>query len=58
MLGYGGTDKPWDATEYTTKHLCGDLAALLDLIGVHKAVCVGQTALRHLWLFSLHSERS
>jgi len=41
MLGYGGTDKPWDADEYTTKKLCADLAALLDLIGVKRAVLVG-----------------
>lgn len=38
MLGYGGTDKPWDVDEYSTKKLCADLAALLDLIGVKRAV--------------------
>jgi hypothetical protein len=41
MLGYGGTDKPLAAEEYSTKTLCADLAALLDVIGVSKAVSVG-----------------
>ena len=36
--GYGGTDKPWDAVEYSTKRLCADLAAILDLLGIKKAV--------------------
>jgi hypothetical protein len=38
MLGYGGTDKPTDATAYSTRKLCDDLVALLDLINVRKAV--------------------
>jgi hypothetical protein len=38
MLGYGGTDKPQEAFEYNTKILCDDLAALLDLLEVEKAV--------------------
>ena len=38
MLGYGGTDKPLAAEEYSTKKLCADLAALLDVVGVSKAV--------------------
>jgi len=38
MLGYGGTDKPYDLEEYSFKKLCDDLAALLDIIGVHAAV--------------------
>jgi len=38
MLGYGGTDKPLDAEEYSTKKLCADLAALLDIVGVSRAV--------------------
>jgi len=38
MLGYGGTDKPLAAEEYSTKRLCADLAALLDVVGVSKAV--------------------
>ena len=40
MLGYGGTDKPLAAEEYSTKKLSADLAALLDVIGVSKAVSV------------------
>lgn len=40
MLGYGGTDKPRAAEEYSTRRLCADLAALLDVVGVHKAVSV------------------
>ena len=40
MLGYGGTDKPLAAEEYSTKMLCADLAALLDVVGVSKAVSV------------------
>ncbi len=38
MLGYGDTDKPVDPAEYTTNKLCADLIALLDLLGVKKAV--------------------
>ncbi|KAH6914733.1 Alpha/Beta hydrolase protein [Coprinopsis sp. MPI-PUGE-AT-0042] len=41
MLGYGGTSKPTEAEEYSTKKLCADLAALLDLLGVRKAVLIG-----------------
>jgi len=41
MLGYGGTDKPHGPAEYTTKKLSDDLAALLDFIGVQKAVIIG-----------------
>ncbi|KAF4575333.1 hypothetical protein EYR36_006692 [Pleurotus pulmonarius] len=41
MLGYGGTDKPFDAKEYSTKQLCADLAALLDHLKVERAVVVG-----------------
>jgi hypothetical protein len=41
MLGYGGTDKPRAAEEYSTRRLCADLAALLDVVGVHKAVSAG-----------------
>ncbi|KIM46450.1 hypothetical protein M413DRAFT_441542 [Hebeloma cylindrosporum] len=41
MLGYGGTSKPVDAAEYSTKKLCADLAALLDFLGVQRAVLIG-----------------
>lgn len=38
MLGYGGSSKPTDAQEYSSKKLCADLAALLDVLGVRRAV--------------------
>jgi len=38
MLGYGETDKPQDVGEYTTKRLCADLAASLDLLGLQNIV--------------------
>ncbi|KDQ64432.1 hypothetical protein JAAARDRAFT_52384 [Jaapia argillacea MUCL 33604] len=41
MLGYGGTDKPSEVGEYSTKKLCEDLAGLLDLVGVERAVVIG-----------------
>jgi len=41
MLGYGGTDKPKDTAEYSPKKLSDDLAAILDLIDVQKAVVIG-----------------
>ena len=42
MLGYGGTQKPIEASEYTPKKLCADLAALLDLLEIKKAVCYSE----------------
>ncbi|KAH7907146.1 Alpha/Beta hydrolase protein [Hygrophoropsis aurantiaca] len=41
MLGYGQTDMPSDAAAYSTKKLCDDLAALLDLVNIPKAVVIG-----------------
>ncbi|EPQ59176.1 alpha/beta-hydrolase [Gloeophyllum trabeum ATCC 11539] len=41
MLGYGGTDKPAEPEEYSPKRLSDDLAALLNVVGVGKAVVVG-----------------
>jgi soluble epoxide hydrolase/lipid-phosphate phosphatase len=41
MLGYGGTDKPQAAEEYSMQRLCADLAALLDVVGVQKAIVIG-----------------
>src|ERR1700733_1567894 len=38
MLGYGSTDMPVYSKEYSTKRLANDLAALLDLLSVQKAV--------------------
>lgn len=40
MLGYGETDMPLEASAYSTKRLCDDLAALLDHLGVQKAVSI------------------
>jgi len=41
MLGYGGTDKPLAVEDYSTKRLSADLAALLDIVRVSKAVVIG-----------------
>jgi soluble epoxide hydrolase/lipid-phosphate phosphatase len=41
MLGYGSTDMPLDSKEYSTKRLTDDLAALLDLLSIQKAVIIG-----------------
>lgn len=41
MLGYGKTDMPTETSAYSPKNLCNDLAALLDHIGVSKAVVIG-----------------
>src|SRR5438876_546878 len=39
--GYGGTDCPEAVTDYDIHHLTGDLAGLLDVLGVERAVFVG-----------------
>ncbi|KAH7887343.1 alpha beta-hydrolase [Phlebopus sp. FC_14] len=41
MLGYGKTDMPLDAAAYSMKRLCDDLAALLHVLGIGKAVVIG-----------------
>lgn len=41
MLGYGSTDKPADVSAYTTKNISHDLAAILDVASVEKAVAIG-----------------
>lgn len=38
MLGYGSSAQPSDPAEYSTKKLCSDLSALLDLLSVKRAV--------------------
>ncbi|KAF8499980.1 alpha/beta-hydrolase [Gautieria morchelliformis] len=54
MLGYGGTDKPISPEHYTPKSLSADLAALLDLIGAHKAVVLGHDwGAATVWRFAL-----
>jgi pimeloyl-ACP methyl ester carboxylesterase len=39
--GYGLTDRPDDATTYDMKHLCDDLAGMLDALKIDKAVFCG-----------------
>jgi pimeloyl-ACP methyl ester carboxylesterase len=39
--GYGATDKPEPVEAYDIRHLCGDMAGLLDAFGLEKAVFVG-----------------
>jgi pimeloyl-ACP methyl ester carboxylesterase len=39
--GYGGTDKPEPVEAYDIRHLCGDMAGLMDALGLEKAVFVG-----------------
>jgi len=39
--GYGGTSQPSDVQSYDMPHLTGDLAGLLDALGLKKAVFVG-----------------
>jgi len=52
MIGYGGTDKPSDLRPYASKSICNDLAALLDCIGVSKAIVVGHDWGAHIvWRF-------
>lgn len=39
--GYGGSDRPAEIDAYDVHHLTGDLVALLDAIGIERAVFVG-----------------
>lgn len=39
--GYGGSDRPEAVTDYDLPHLAGDMAALLDALGIEKAVFAG-----------------
>lgn len=39
--GYGASDRPEPITAYDIHHLCGDLASMLDALGIEKAVFVG-----------------
>jgi len=41
LRGYGGTDRPPGADQYTLLHLVGDMVALLDAIDAPRAVIVG-----------------
>ncbi|KAI0832677.1 alpha/beta-hydrolase [Trametes gibbosa] len=40
-LGYGGTDKPEDEGEYTSRKIADDIAALMDFLQLPKAVIIG-----------------
>jgi len=39
--GYGGSDAPDAIDAYDLEHLCGDMAALLDALGIDRAVFAG-----------------
>ena len=39
--GYGATDKPEPVEAYDIRHLCGDMAGLMDALGLEKAIFVG-----------------
>jgi len=39
--GYGATDKPEPVEEYDIHHLCGDMAGLMDTLGIEKAAFIG-----------------
>lgn len=41
MLGYGQSDKPPGPEEYSLKRISNDLASILDVIRVRKAVSPG-----------------
>lgn len=41
MRGYGGSDKPQEASSYTIEHLIGDLTGLLDALSIERAVFAG-----------------
>lgn len=41
MRGYGGTDAPERADQYTVVHAVGDMVALIDALGEARAVIVG-----------------
>jgi len=39
--GYGETDKPQAVEQYDIRHLCGDMAGLMDAFHIKKAIFVG-----------------
>ncbi|KAJ1961311.1 hypothetical protein GGI12_003318 [Dipsacomyces acuminosporus] len=50
VRGYGQTDAPGNLAGYTAKSVATDLVALLDVIGVHKAVWAGHDwGGHHVW---------
>jgi soluble epoxide hydrolase/lipid-phosphate phosphatase len=52
-------DQPKDIRAYTTKAICADLAALLDLLGVRRVILVGHDwGAETVWRFCLwHPQR-
>ncbi|XP_009629123.1 uncharacterized protein [Nicotiana tomentosiformis] len=54
LRGYGDTDSPPDATNYTVFHIVGDLVALLDVLGLDQVYLVGHDwGALIAWYFSL-----
>ncbi len=39
--GYGATDKPEPVEAYDLRHLCGDMAGLMDALGLEKTIFIG-----------------
>jgi len=39
--GYGETDKPDSVEDYDLRHLCGDMAGLMDAFDLEKAIFIG-----------------
>jgi pimeloyl-ACP methyl ester carboxylesterase len=39
--GYGGTDKPEPVEAYDIRHLCGDMAGLMDALELEEAIFIG-----------------
>ncbi|HVP30246.1 MAG TPA: alpha/beta hydrolase [Myxococcota bacterium] len=58
--GYGASDRPEAIADYDIHHLTGDLVALLDALGIEKAVFVGHDwGGLVVWMMPLlHPERS
>jgi len=54
MRGYGETDAPTDPAQYRTSVICADIAGLLDVLGLERAVIVGHDwGGYHIWQFGL-----
>ena len=59
LRGHGGSDKPHDAAAYEREAMAGDIAALMDHLGIERADVMGYSLGAHLSLaFALsHAER-
>lgn len=53
MLGYGQSDKPRDPQEYSLKRISSDLASILDVIRVRKAVSLDRVESVEPWVVNL-----